>query len=48
MTSTFLLVGFCKRKTADGKALCCWATQPGDIEGKPELEDAWQLGRSIQ
>ena len=31
-----------------GKVLCGWVTQLGDIEGKPELETAFQLGRSIQ
>ena len=31
-----------------GKVLCGWVTQPGDIEGKPELEQARQLGRSIK
>jgi len=30
-----------------GKVLCGWVTQPGDIKGKPELEQAYQLGRSL-
>ena len=30
-----------------GKVLCGWVTQPGDIEGKPELKKAYELGRSI-
>ncbi|MBE6993419.1 MAG: flavodoxin family protein [Ruminococcaceae bacterium] len=30
-----------------GKILCGWVTQPGDIEGKPELEQAYELGKSI-
>ena len=30
-----------------GKVLCGWVTQPGDIEGKKELSDAYELGRSI-
>ena len=31
-----------------GKVLCGWVTQPGDIEGKPELKQAYELGRSIK
>ena len=31
-----------------GKVLCGWVTQPGDIDGKPELEQAYHLGNSIQ
>ena len=31
-----------------GKVLCGWVTQPGDIAGRLELEQARQLGRSIQ
>ena len=31
-----------------GKVLCGWVTQSGDIDGKPELEQAYQLGNSIQ
>ena len=31
-----------------GKVLCGWVTQPGDIEGKPELQQAYELGRSIK
>ena len=31
-----------------GKVLCGWVTQPGDIDGKPELEQAYRLGRSIR
>ena len=30
-----------------GKILCGHVTQPGDAEGKPELEEAYNLGRSI-
>lgn len=30
-----------------GKILCGWVTQPGDIEGKPELQKAFDLGKSI-
>ncbi len=30
-----------------GKVLCGWVTQPGDIEGKPELKEAFDLGKSI-
>ncbi len=30
-----------------GKVLCGWVTQPGDIDGKPELHQAYELGRSI-
>ena len=30
-----------------GKVLCGWVTQPGDIEGKPELKKAYDLGKSI-
>ena len=31
-----------------GKVLCGYVTQPGDIEGKPELVQAYELGKSIQ
>lgn len=31
-----------------GKVLCGWVTQPGDTEGKKELEEAYKLGRSIK
>ena len=31
-----------------GKVLCGFVTQPGDTEGKKELEDAYQLGLSIK
>lgn len=31
-----------------GKVLCGYVTRPGDIEGKPELEQAYELGRSIK
>ncbi len=31
-----------------GKVLCGYVTQPGDIEGKKELQDAYELGKSIQ
>lgn len=31
-----------------GKILCGYVTQPGDIEGKAELQMAYQLGKSIQ
>ena len=30
-----------------GKILCGWVTQPGDTEGKAELNKAYELGRSI-
>ena len=30
-----------------GKILCSHVTQPGDTEGKPELEQAYELGKSI-
>ena len=30
-----------------GKVLCGWVAQPGDIGGKPELKQAYELGRSI-
>ncbi len=30
-----------------GKVLCSYVTQPGDIEGKPELKQAYDLGKSI-
>ena len=30
-----------------GKVLCGWVTQPGDIAGKPELAQAYELGRSV-
>ncbi len=28
--------------------LGCWVTQPGDTEGKAELDKAYELGKSIQ
>ena len=31
-----------------GKILCGYVTQPGDIQGKKELEDAYRLGSSIK
>lgn len=31
-----------------GKVLCGYVTQPGDIEGKKELTDAYELGKSIE
>ena len=31
-----------------GKVLCGWVTQPGDIEGKPELQQAYELGKKIE
>ena len=31
-----------------GKVLCGWVTQPGDIEGKPELQQAYELGKAIR
>ena len=31
-----------------GKILCGWVTQPGDTEGKKELEEAYNLGKSIK
>ena len=31
-----------------GKVLCGNVTQPGDTEGKPELQQAYELGRSIR
>ena len=30
-----------------GKVLCGHVTQPGDIKEKPELKQAYDLGRSI-
>ena len=30
-----------------GKILCGYVTQPGDTKGKPELEKAYELGKSI-
>ncbi len=30
-----------------GKVLCGYVTQPGDIEGKKELHDAYELGKLI-
>ena len=33
--------------TSLGKVLCGWVTQPGDIAGKPELKEAYDLGYSI-
>ena len=32
----------------DKKVLCGWVTQPGDINGKAELQQAFDLGRSIK
>lgn len=31
-----------------GKILCGYVTQPGDTRGKKELNDAYELGKSIQ
>lgn len=31
-----------------GKVLCGFVTQPGDTQGKRELKDAYDLGKSIQ
>lgn len=31
-----------------GKVLCGYVTQPGDVEGKQELADAFELGKSIR
>ena len=31
-----------------GKVLCGWVTQLGDIEGKPELQQAYELGKAIR
>ena len=31
-----------------GKVLCGYVMQPGDIEGKKELTDAYELGKSIK
>ena len=31
-----------------GKILCGYVTQPGDIKGKPELRQAYELGSSIK
>lgn len=31
-----------------GKVLCGYVTQTGDIEGKKELNDAYELGKSIK
>ena len=31
-----------------GKILCGYVTQPGDTEGKPELQQAYELGHSIK
>ena len=31
-----------------GKVLCGYVTQPGDIDGKKELNEAYELGKSIQ
>lgn len=31
-----------------GKVLCGGVTEKGDIAGKPELKDAYDLGKSIQ
>ena len=31
-----------------GKILCGYVTQPGDIKGKPELKQAYELGSSIK
>lgn len=30
-----------------GKILCGYVTQPGDIEGNPDLDKAYELGKSI-
>ena len=31
-----------------GKVLCGYVTQPGDVDGKPEVEKAYNLGKSIR
>lgn len=31
-----------------GKVLCSYVTQPGDTDGKPELKQAYDLGKSIE
>ena len=31
-----------------GKILCGYVTQPGDTKGKPELKQAYDLGKSIK
>lgn len=31
-----------------GKILCGYVTQPGDTDGKKELQEAYALGNSIQ
>ena len=31
-----------------GKILCGYVTQPGDTDGKKELREAYELGKSIQ
>lgn len=31
-----------------GKVICGHVTQPGDIDGRPELQDADTLGRSMK
>ncbi len=31
-----------------GKVLCGYVTQPGDTEGKKELDDAYELGKTIK
>ena len=30
-----------------GKILCGYVTQPGDTDGKPELQEVYELGKSI-
>ena len=30
-----------------GKVLCVWVTQPGDTKGTPELQPAYELGKSL-
>ena len=30
-----------------GKILCGYVTQPGDTEGKSEVQDAYELGKNI-
>ena len=34
--------------TSIGKILCGYVTQPGDTDGKKELVEAYELGKSIQ
>ena len=48
--SEFWYDGICKHIgwKSLGKVLCGWVTQPGDTEGKDELNKAYELGKSIQ